>query len=151
MTSVDYLQKILCLFLLDSPPLGSCTLTPILWPVRRGPNRISCLPLQKALELKNPIQKVRWYKCDARCQTDNPDWIWVAGIDSTWNVQTANDSKYHLDQKGLLQIRDMTETDNGTTYRCTVQPCPGCDPESVFIILLFEPEEGKIENIYVYI
>ncbi|KAL9964311.1 hypothetical protein ACROYT_G027935 [Oculina patagonica] len=61
-----------------------------------------------------------------------------------WHVQTANDSKYHLDKRGILQIRDMAEADNGTTYRCTVQPCLGCYTESVFIILLFDPEEDKI-------
>ena len=51
--------------------------------------------------------------------------------------------RYNLDQKGLLRIRDVTETDNGTRYKCTVRPCVGCDPDSIFIILLFDPEEGK--------
>lgn len=131
-------------FSLDSPPLASGTSTPILWPVRRGANHISCQPLQKQT-YKNRIQSVRWKKCDSRCESeDNLYWKWVAGINSTWNVKTANNSKFQLDQRGILTIRDVTEDDNGTTYRCTVLPCSGCDPESVFIILLYYPEKGKM-------
>ncbi len=137
----------LCLFLLDSPPLVSCPSTTILWPVKRGANRISCQPLQKALQLKKPVQKVRWYKCSARCQANNANWTWVGGINSLWHVQTANDTKYHLDERGILQIRDMAEADNGTTYRCSVQPCLGCFTKSVFILLLLDPEEGKMINL----
>ncbi|XP_078381396.1 uncharacterized protein LOC144664154 [Oculina patagonica] len=122
----------------DSPALD----TPILWPVRRGANRISCQPLQKELQLRKTVQNVACSKCVARCHTeDNPDWDWIAGMKKTWHVETVNDSKYHLDQRGLLQIRHIAEADNGTRYRRTVEPSDGRSPDSVFIILLFDPEE----------
>lgn len=129
--------------------------TPILWPVRRGVNAISCPPLQKALQLEPTIHLVAWYKCVARFQTavDCPAWSWVAGFNGTWHVQVLNDSKHNLDQRGILQVRDVTEADNGTMYRCSVRirSCFGCDPESIYInllfdILLFDREEGKMDK-----
>ena len=106
------------------------------------------------MKVKHTIQQMAWYKCAAigRFQTDDClDGQWVAGINSTWHVDIENysKSKYSLDQQGLLQIKDVTKAENGTMYRCAVQTCKACSPESIHIILLFYPEEGKTNNMHI--
>ena len=118
------------------------TTHPVLWPVTRGTNWISCAPLQKALLQAETFQNIAWFKCVARCQTDDPQWIWKAGMDNEWKTQKINGSKYELDTRGLLQITNVTDTDNNTEYRCTLQTDHG--QESFHIILILMPEEGNI-------
>ena len=62
-------------------------------------------------------------------------------MDNNWNIKINNGSKYDLDRSGLLQIRDMTESDNGTEYRCTLKTDHG--EESIHITFTFVSEEGK--------
>ena len=65
-------------------------------------------------------------------------------MDNKWNIQINNGSQYNLDRRGLLQIRNVTEEDNGTEYRCTLKKKDG--EESVRIILTFLYDEGKINT-----
>ena len=65
-------------------------------------------------------------------------------MDNNWNIQIYNGSQYNLDRRGLLQIRNVTEDDNGTEYRCTLKKKDG--EESIRIILTFLYEEGKINT-----
>ena len=61
-------------------------------------------------------------------------------MDNKWNIKIKNSSKYNLDTNGLLQITDVTEADNGTEYRCTLQTDLG--QESIHIMLILMAEEG---------
>ena len=63
-------------------------------------------------------------------------------MDNEWKTQKINGSKYELDTRGLLQITNVTDTDNNTEYRCTLQTDHG--QESFHIILILMPEEGNI-------
>ena len=124
----------------------SVSTVPILWPVKRGRNWISCPPLQKALYLYKVFRSVGWLKCLANCQTDDAEWGYIGGMDDQWNVELNNGSdNYNLVQRGLglLEIAEVTEADNGTEYRCTVV---SKDRESVHIVLLVQPDEGKFKK-----
>lgn len=118
-----------------------------LWPVTLGTTQIPCPPfLLKVLVSREAFQYVAWYKVVVRRQACHYRWrtLWIAGMNSSWTVETNGDSKYVLDQEGFLQIRNVTRDDDNTFYKCVVRKQTTSVINMFRILLAVVPEEGKI-------
>lgn len=69
-------------------------------------------------------------------------------MDNNWNINIKNGSKprYNLDRRGFLEIKNVTEADQGSEYRCTLKTDHG--RESTHIILAVVSEEGNFSFFY---
>jgi len=130
-------------FIAGSDGQESIRTVQMLWPVsHQGTHGISCFPFQQMQFLNKPFHSLTWLKYE-RQTSDGPfDWTKIAWMTSQWRTQN-KESGFHLDLRGILYMKNVTEADNGTQLRCDVLTWAkgSINVESNHIMLLFEPQE----------
>ena len=118
----------------------------MIWEVRPGTNRQSCLPLQKAGELGKIVKRVSWhmFQGDSALQP----WVWIGGVKYPGNQgevqkESGHSHRYSLDRSGIFEIQNVTGEDNDDLYRCSVLDVNGYRESLLYKLHFFEPDEGK--------